>query len=202
MNLKPTRKYNMSVRTKNAKATEKNILKATGALWIEYPIREITLEMIATKAGVTERTILRKFGSKEELYEAAIQHDVAGIQSIKDQAKIGDVENAVEVLMKEYTLTGLAAIRTLAVEFEFPIAAKILKKGRESHKAWCERVFSPFLPPDTHPKYPLYLGAIYAATDVNKWKLLHRDLGYSEKKTASIFKITIASIIHNIKEEL
>ncbi len=202
MNYKTKRKYNMSVRKKKAEATEKDILRATGELWIDHPIRDITLEMIAHKAGVTERTILRKFGSKDELYEAAIQHDVAGIQSIKDQAEPGNIENAIQTLMKEYTLTGLAAIRTLAVEFEFPIAAKILKKGRDSHKAWCERVFSPFLPPNTHYKYALYIGAIYAATDVNKWKLLHKDLGYSEKETASIFIITLESIIHNMKQDL
>lgn len=202
MNNKSKRKYNMSIRTKKAEATEKSILKAIGELWINNPIRDITLEMIADKAGVTERTVLRKFGSKDELYETAIKQDAAGIQSIKDEAETGNIEQSVQTLMKEYSLTGMAAIRTLAVEFEFPIAGKILKKGRESHKFWCERVFGPYLPPVHHPKYTLYLGAIYASTDVNKWKLLHKDLGYSEQETASIFKMTIESIIKSIKQNL
>lgn len=196
------RKYDMSARAESAAETGSNILKATGELWMEYPIREITLEMIAAKAGVTERTVLRKFGSKEEVYEAAIQNDAAGIQSIKDEAETGNIEYAIHILMQEYKLTGRAAIRTLAVEFEFPVASKILAKGRKSHKAWCERVFSPFLPQKDHPNYALYVGALYAATDVNKWKLLHIDLGYSEAETASIFSITITSIVQSIKQSL
>lgn len=199
MKLKAPRKYNMSVRAKTAALTESKILKAVAELWLKYSIHEITLEMIASNAGVTERTILRKFGSKEGLYEAAIKQDVADIQSIRDETETGNIEHAIQTLMKEYELTGMAVVRTLAIEQELPIAAKILKNGRQFHRSWCERVFAPYLPHKKHKNYNVLIGAIYVATDVNSWKLLRKDLGYSEKDTISILKIIIESIVQSIK---
>lgn len=192
----------MAVRAEAAAQTESNILRATAQLWLENAIHEITLEKIAAQAGVTERTILRKFGSKEGVFEAAIRQDSdpAGIQSIKDETIAGDIPHIVASLMKEYELTGMAGIRTLALEQELPIAAKIIRKGRRSHRAWCERVFALFLPGKKHKQYDLYIGALYAATDIQKWKLLRQDLGYSAKDTATIFQFSIESLIQTIKK--
>lgn len=202
MKLKKTRAYDMSTRADAAEQTRQSILNVMGDLWLEYPLHEITLERIAARAGVTERTILRKFGSKDGLFEAAIEQDAAGIRSEKDETEAGNVEHAVRSLMKEYTRTGQAAMRTLAIEHEIPIAAKMLAQGRKVHKAWCERVFAPFLPGKKHPAYKPIIGALYAATDVHNWKLLHIDLGYSEKDTAAIFTRLIRAILNDVKMEL
>ncbi len=195
------RKYNMSGRGKTAAMTEANILKAIGELWLSFNIHEITLEMIASKAGVNERTILRKFGSKEGLLEAALKaDDVAGIKSIKDEAEAGNIEQIVQTLIKEYKISGQASLRTLAIEHEIPIAAEILSKGRQMHRDWCERVFKPYLPSKKNKYYHLLIGAFYAATDVHNWKLLHQDLGYSQKDTAEILSTLLRSIINSINK--
>jgi AcrR family transcriptional regulator len=195
------RKYNMSVRGKTAAMTETNILKAIGELWLSFNIHEITLEMIALKAGVNERTILRKFGSKEGLLEAALKaDDAAGIKSIKDEAEAGNIEQIVQTLIKEYKISGQASIRTLAIEHEIPIAAEILSKGRQMHRDWCERVFRPYLPSKKNKYYYLLIGAFYAATDVHNWKLLSQDLGYSQKDTAEILSMLLRSIINSINK--
>lgn len=189
----------MTARAESAAQTTKDIIKVIGELWMKYSIHEITLEMIAEKAGVTVRTILRKYGSKEKLFEAAVKNDPAGIIAIKDEAQAGNIPQAVSVLMKEYEYVGLAVIRTLAVENELPLAKKILKKGRETHKKWCARIFSAYLPKATDKQYPLLLGAFYAATDVYKWKLLRKDLGYSKEETEEIIIKTIQGLIKNKK---
>lgn len=184
----------MKTRAESAAQTEKNILKALGQLWLKHSIRDITLEMVAEKAGTTVRTILRKYGSREGLSEAAIGQDVAGIESIKESAKVGDIKLAVEVLMKEYEATGAAAVRTLAVENDLPVVAKILKHARQTHKKWCARIFEPYLPKPQDKNYELMLGVFYAATDVNKWKLLRIDLGYSKEETGKIFYRTLKAL--------
>lgn len=185
----------MTTRAESAAQTTKDIIRVIGELWLNYSIHEITLEMISEKAGVTVRTILRKYGSKEKLFEASVRTDAAGIIAIKDEAKAGNIKQAVSVLMKEYEYVGSAVIRTLAVENELPLAAKILKKGREEHTKWCARIFAAHLPKTTDKQYPILLGAFYAATDVYKWKLLRKDLGYSKEQTEEIFIRTIQGII-------
>jgi len=194
MKIKQARKYEMRARSQAAEKTSKNIMTALGQLWLERSIHEITLEMIAEKAGITVRTILRKYGSKEGLMEASMKSDPAGINAIKDEAQPGNIEQIVSTLMKEYEYTGMAGFRTLAVEKEFPMAARVLKKGREMHTKWCEKVFADFLPEKNTKKYNVMLGAFYAASDVYKWKLLRIDLGYSKEETEKIFIKTLRAL--------
>jgi AcrR family transcriptional regulator len=195
MKLKTTRKYEMGVRTKASEMTSEEIIRVVGELWMKYSIDEITLQMVALNAGVTVMTILRKFGSKEGLFEAAIRTDTAGIQDVRKESQAGNISQAISILMKEYEYAGQAVIRTLAVENDLPVAAKILKKGRELHKEWCQRIFAQYLPESSDKKYEIMLGAFYAATDVYKWKLLRKDLGYSKEETEKIFIKTVRGLI-------
>jgi AcrR family transcriptional regulator len=195
MKLKMTRKYEMGVRAKAAEITSEEIIRVVGQLWMKYSIHEITLQMVAQNSGVTVMTILRKYGSKEGLFEAAIRADAAGIQDVRKDSQAGNISQAISTLMKEYEYAGPAVIRTLAVENDLPVAAKILKKGREVHKEWCQRIFAKYLPVSNDKEYLIMLGAFYAATDVYKWKLLRNDLGYSEEETEKIFIKTVRGII-------
>jgi AcrR family transcriptional regulator len=195
MKLKTTRKYEMGVRAKAAETTSEEIIRVVGELWMKYSIHEITLHMVAQNAGVTVMTILRKFGSKEGLFEAAIRTDTAGIQDVRKESQAGNISQAISILMKEYEYAGQAVIRTLAVENDLPVAAKILKKGRELHKEWCQRIFAQYLPESNDKEYQIMLGTFYAATDIYKWKLLRIDLGYSKEETEKIFIKTVRGII-------
>jgi AcrR family transcriptional regulator len=195
MKSKTTRKYEMGVRAKAAETTSEEIIRVVGELWMKYSIHEITLQMVAQNTGVTVMTILRKFGSKEGLFEAAIRTDTVGIQDVRKESQAGNISQAISILMKEYEYAGPAVIRTLAVENDLPVAAKILKKGRELHKEWCQRIFAQYLPESNDKEYEIMLGAFYAATDVYKWKLLRIDLGYSKEETVKIFIKTVRGII-------
>ena len=185
----------MSARAEASEMTSKEIIRVVGELWMKYSLNEITLEMIAQKTGVVVRTILRKFGSKEGLFEAAIRNDTTGIQDVRGKAQTGNIVQAISTLMIEYEYAGPAVIRTLAVENDFPVAVKILKKGRELHKEWCKRIFAEYLPASNNKEHQIMLGAFYAATDVYKWKLLRKDLGYSKEETEKIFIKTVRGII-------
>lgn len=198
MKSKTPRTYTMVKRAKAAEQTAKDIIQVLGSLWLEYSLHDITLELIAERSGVTTRTILRKYGSKEGLFAAALKTDSAGIQSIKDKAIPGDIASIVSVLMEEYEHTGMASIRTLSVENEIAVAAKILRKGRKMHMQWCEHVFAPFLPEPGHAQREQHLGALYVATDVNKWKVLRKDLGYNRKETEQIFITTLHALTKHI----
>lgn len=196
---KPTRSYHMDARAKMVSANDKRIMQSIFTLWEQLSIHEITLDMVARDAGVTVRTILRKFGSKEGLIEASIEKDVSNIKKERETAVKGDYLQALTILMRDYERIGDAAIRTLAIEQEIPIAKKILDSGRAYHREWCEKIFAPFLPDPENPDYEQKLLSFITATEFYLWKLLRRDLNKSREATFVVFKSLVEGLIHQGK---
>ena len=173
----------MAARAEAAARTARDILAATAALWRERPLDEITLAAIAERAGVSVRTVIRRFGSREGVVAACIEADAAGIAAERGQVPAGDVEGALGVLLAHYERDGDAVVRTLSLEATVPEARAIAQAGRAEHREWCARVFAPHLPPPGHPEHGVRLDAFVAATDLYAWKLLRRDLGRSAQDT-------------------
>ena len=191
----PPRGYRMAARADAAARTASGILAATVALWRERPMDEITLAAIAERAGVSVRTVIRRFGSRAGVIAACIEADAAGIAAERDQAPAGDVDAALAVLLRHYERDGDAVLRTVALEEAVPEARAIARAGREGHRAWCARVFAPHLPPVADAGYPLRLDAFVAATDLHAWKLLRRDLGRSEQAAARVIRALVAGLL-------
>ncbi|MFD2203353.1 TetR/AcrR family transcriptional regulator [Shivajiella indica] len=189
------RTYRMTARAKKASENEINIMKAAVELWVDFSIQDITLEKVAEKSGVTVRTILRKFGSKEGLIEACVENDTASRRNSRDLAVTGEYKNALDILLQDYEKLGDASFRTLAVEKELPIARKILNRGRKSHREWCARIFSTDLPEVNAPDYEHKLLTFITATEFYLWKLLRRDLGKSYEETFEVFKSLVEGLI-------
>jgi AcrR family transcriptional regulator len=189
------RGYRMAARAQAAARTAHDILAGTAGLWRERPVDEITLSDIAERAGVSVRTVIRRFGSREGVIAACIAQDAAGIDAERAQASVGDVAGALEVLLAHYERDGDAVLRTLALEGKVPEATSIVNAGRALHREWCARVFAPFLPPDADAAYPVRLDALVAATDVYTWKLLRRDLGRSPGEVAQVFRTLVDGVL-------
>ena len=191
----PARGYRMAARAEAAARTARGILAAAAELWRERPIDEITLEAIAERAGVAARTVIRRFGSRAGVIAACIEADAAGIVSERGQAAAGDVEGALAVLLAHYERDGDAVLRTLALEEKVPEARAIAQAGRAGHRAWCARVFAPYLPPSDDDARELRLDAFVAATDLYAWKLLRRDLGRSADETGRVMRALVDGLV-------
>jgi len=195
----PKRRYNMEERAKKVIENEKRIMQSIFGLWQKLSIHEITLDMVARDSGVTVRTILRKFGSKEGLIAYCVENDVSNIKKVRGTAVEGDYLEALKILLADYERIGDAAIRTLAIEQELPIAKKILDNGRAYHREWCKNVFSPLLPDQSASDYEFKLLSFITATEFYLWKLLRRDLNKSQEATFSVFKSLIEGLINQSK---
>jgi AcrR family transcriptional regulator len=191
----PARGYRMAARAEAAARTARGILTATAALWRERPMDEITLAAIALRAGVSVRTVIRRFGSREGVIAACIESDAAGIVSERDQAVAGDVAGALRILLAHYERDGDAVLRTLPLEEKLPEAKAIVQTGRDGHRLWCARVFAPHLPPASDDAYGVRLDALVAATDLYLWKLLRRDLGRSADATEQVMRALVDGIL-------
>jgi AcrR family transcriptional regulator len=166
------RPYRMGARAEAAAETQRRILAATHELASERFLDDITLDEVSGRAGVATRTVIRRFGGREGLVEAAFAEGSVEVETRRDQVDVGDLVDAVEAVFEDYERYGDALIMMLAQERRHPeLLGPLANKGREDHRRWVERVFT--------PRDRLHAAQLIAATDVYVWKLWRRDLGLS-----------------------
>jgi AcrR family transcriptional regulator len=182
----------MRARAESAAETGRRIIQAITGLWREKSIDAITLQEVADRAGVTVQTVIRRYGSKEGLIEAAIASGETGVRDEQDMVPAGDIGQVLDYILEHYERDGDAVLRTLAIEDKLAAAKRLAGHGRAMHRAWCARVFAPFLPHSAGAAYTARLDAFVAATDLYLWKLIRRDLGRSVKQTRRV----IGALLH------
>jgi AcrR family transcriptional regulator len=156
----------------------------------------MTLNAIAERAGVSVQTVIRRYGTKEGLIEAAIAEGASGIPAHRDTAPVGDISGALDVLLEHYERDGDSTLRTQEAEGHSEAARLIVTEGRRYHREWCARVFAPGLPPPSDPDHIVRLDAFVATTDLYLWKLLRRDLGRSLEST----RATLLSLLKGLTQ--
>jgi AcrR family transcriptional regulator len=139
------RPYRMGARADAAAATADRVLEVAFERFTERPYEDVALEEIARLAGVAKRTVLRRFGSKEELFVAAMMERARAEMRRRDETPVGDVAGAVATVVASYERFGANRLRLLAQEDRIPVVAENVEGGRRYHRSWVERTFAPFL---------------------------------------------------------
>lgn len=195
MKSESTRAYRQNVRARAAEQTRRNVMEAAVALWRKRDWEQVTLSDIAKEAGVTSQTVLRRFGSKDGVVDACLEERASGIEARRDRAPVGDPEGALDVLLDHYERDGDDVLRTLGLEERSAVARRIVQHGRDHHRAWCARVFAPYLPTPRARSYAARLDAFVAATDLSLWKLLRRDLGRTPAQTRQVLTDLVRGLV-------
>jgi AcrR family transcriptional regulator len=188
------RPYRMRARAEAAAETGRRILEAVIELHRERFFDQISLEDVAERAGVTVQTVIRRFGNKERLIEAAAEEGTRQVIRQRDQAPVGDVKGAVENLVDHYEEWGDSALRLLAQEERVAAFRSITDAARALHYEWVERTFAPLLAKRTGTARRRLLAELVAICDVYFWKLLRRDLGLSRDQTEIAIRETILAL--------
>lgn len=172
----------MTTRAEAADATRRRIVQAAWDLQTERFTPTIALEAVADRAGVSVQTVLRQFGSRAQLFDAAMALG-ADVVTEERRASPGDIAGAVKAIVDHYELRGDGVLLLLAQEGEQDAIRRITEHGRALHRNWVREVFAPTLdtvsPADREPLFDL----LVVATDVYTWKLLRRDRKLSRAKT-------------------
>src|SRR5690349_975636 len=174
----------MPPRAESAERTREAVLQAAYDLWLAEEYDAVSLERVAERAGVTKQTVIRLFGSTDQLAYATVDWQRPREESARE-VEPGDVEAAVDVLVDRYERMGDANVRVLALEQRVPAIKYLLEQGRESHRQWIERVFGPFLPASGVARRRRVM-AFYAATEVMLWKLVRRDFQQSRADVRAV----------------
>ena len=193
-----TRRYKMTARAAQAEQTGLRILAAATALFMKRDLSDITLEEIASQAGVTLQTVLRRFGSKSGLFDAAIEHTASAVNEARRVEPAGDTHRALSVLLANYEQLADLNWRLLCHEAEQPAVARALKLARKIHREWLERVFVSSLPRRGHER-ERRLELLFAATDFYVWKLQRRDFGHSQAATEAFMYRLVETLCAEFK---
>lgn len=167
----------MRVRADAAAETGRRIADAMLGLLGEESFDAVTVSAIAARAGVTVQTVLRRFGSKEGVFVAAVEQGRAQILAQRGAAPAANPAAAVTNLFDHYERWGRTVLRLLEQEERAPQIRAIVLEGRRTHAEWVARVFEAELGPLRGGARARRLTQLIAVTDVYLWKLLRHDLG-------------------------
>ena len=193
------RSYTMTARAEAVEATRTAILEAAVVLSQERMIAQIGLDDIADRAGVSVQTLLRHFGSRAALIDAAARQGASSVVEER-RAPVGDVTEAVRVLLDHYEKWGSSVLLLLAQEQSEEQVAQITSNGKALHRAWVTEVFEPFLP-ETRSAREELLDLLVVATDVYAWKLLRLDRELSRSRTQERMETLVRTVLTALGNE-
>jgi AcrR family transcriptional regulator len=177
------RPYRMRARAEAAALTHRRILEATMDLLAERFFDDITLDAVAQRAGVTVRTVMRRFGSRQLLLVAAFGEAGREINAARDEAPVGDVEGAVRNVVDHYEQWGDFVLMYLAQEGRVAMFHLVAEFGRGYHRTWVERVFASALEQRSGASRDRLVAQLMAVCDIYTWKILRRDRRLSRRQT-------------------
>lgn len=169
-----SRRYVMTTRRAATEETRRRILASTVELSFQKRSFEIVLTDVAARAGVSVQSVLRHFGSRDGLFDAAVEFARATIVEERS-VPVGEVDRAVAVIVDHYELRGDAVLNYLAQEAWDERIRESMDDGRRIHREWVAAVFAPQLEAAGRTRQLGLAELLAVATDVYTWKLLRRD---------------------------
>jgi AcrR family transcriptional regulator len=191
--MKSARQYTMVARAESAEETRRRVLAAAvDEVW-RHRVADVRLQDVAAKSGVTTQTVLRLFGTRSQLLDAALEAMRDRIMEQRGSASPGDISATVTALFDHYEDMGDFVIRNLAEEHAHPELADWLERGRAAHRQSMERQFGPWLA--GRNDRALLVDCLVVACDVYTWKLLRRDLRKSRKDAEACVRRSVNAIL-------
>jgi AcrR family transcriptional regulator len=190
------RRYRQELRARQTVANTEAIVGATVALIKRARrVADITLDDIARESGLTVRSVLRRFGSRDSVFEAAFIRVKDELARLRVATPPGDVDAAIGSLMDQYELIGTFNIRALREEEDMPLVHRVLDDARGFHRDWLRWIFGPHLTRLTPAERGRRFTALYAATDIYLWKLLRRDLKCDRRSTVETMTRLVRGVL-------
>ena len=190
--MKMKRTYTMTARARATEETRTRILDATVELVLTRMAADVSLDAVAQRADVSVQTVLRHFGNRAGLFDAARSYaEEAAVE--ERRAPVGDVAAAVRVIVDHYETRGDAVMMMLAQEGVEELMRRITDRGRQLHREWVADTFAPFLAEADDPAAVTDL--LVVATDVYTWKLLRRDRGLSRPLTEQRMRRLVEAVL-------
>jgi len=188
------RRYIMRERAESTAATRERIVHATITTAMERRTLEVTLMEVSERAGVTVQTVLRHFGSREGLLDAATA--VAGAEvDAERRVTPGDVHEAVRAVVGHYERVGDFVVALLAESQRSERARAITEPGKALHREWVREHFAPYLMRLDDIGAEALTDLLVVGTDLYTWVLLRRDRGLTRAQTEQRMIMLVEAVL-------
>ncbi len=178
------RQYHQTARAEATERTRRALFDEAQRIFFSGEWGTRSLDEIAAAAGTTKQTLLRHFGSKQGLFDAASAFWRDRAETQRFEAVPGDVPGAVDNLLDHYYEVGPIVLQLLSVE-----GAGTSKEvdeqaasGRNLHHEWIDLIFGPQLKAFSPAARERRRAALIALCDVYTWRILALDLGLPRRK--------------------
>ena len=186
----------MNARAAAAEATGEAILEAAKEAFSTKPFDRVTLNDVASASGVSVQTVIRRFGSKEQLFAAVGEREGSRIRTSREVPADASFATALDVLLVHYEADGDVVLHLLSQEPRFDSVAGAVREGRRVHRDWVERHCAFAIGGRTGVARERAVLAALVATDLGTWKLLRRDLGLLRGEVAAV----MTALVEGMKE--
>lgn len=187
------RTYTMRARAEGVAAREQRVLDAAYSLFVSGDLDAVTLEAVAARAGVSLKTVVRQFVSKDEMLLACARAGSAREESLRVAAP-GDLDGIVATLGRRYEAMLDLVPRMNALVERLEAAALAQKNAIASHLGWLGAAFAPWLPAAGAVRKQRLM-ALYGATELYVWWMWRRNLGLTRAGAAAAMRETLDALV-------
>jgi len=195
MNIEAARPYRMTVRAARVAETGERIVAASLELYGELWLDEITLDKVAERAGVSTKTLQRRYGDRDGLVRSVSETLAGRVAAQRFDARPGDVDDAVANLVTHYESVGTLALRNMVQAQRFPQIAALVQYGRDEHHRWVRHVFARWLERSGDAADGVLFLQLFTITDVTVWRLLRSDLRLDPQQTQHIIRGLLVAVL-------
>jgi AcrR family transcriptional regulator len=189
-----TRSYKKKARARAEETKGRTILDAALQAFSGELFDRVTLQQIATASGVTVQTVIRRFGTKEELFEHLAEREGKRVLAERAVPARMGLRAALDTLVAHYERDGDMMTNFIHQEHLSEPVRRIVSRGRRVHREWVEIHCRDLLTGLFGTDREHVLLAAIAATDLYTWKLLRRDHGLEPESVAAVMHRLIIAL--------
>lgn len=184
----PKRTYRLVARADATDARRRRILEAAYEAFGLRRYEDVTLAEVATRAGTSERTVYRLFGTKERLLSAWLTEIGPAASSPPDPGLRNNTRAFVHMMVEYYELRGASILNMLSQEDSVPALRPLLDWGRSVYDEGLERGLGHLLRGFRGASRVRRRMQIIVVCDVYTWSILRHGRGLSQVEVERILE--------------
>jgi AcrR family transcriptional regulator len=177
----------MATRERAMEVNRVDVRVAVLSLAAEVRLADITLAVIAERSGISVRTLLRYYGTRDDLIRT-VADEARDLVIEERQVYPDDIDRSLELLGDHYEAMAPLVLMMLAQEDTDQIAQAVTSQGRAFHRRWVAELFR------LDPGDDEQLDLLVVATDVFTWKLLRIDRALSRQETLNRMRQLVRAV--------
>jgi AcrR family transcriptional regulator len=190
----PKRTYRLAARAEARDERRRRILEAAYEVFGARRYDDVTLAEVAARAGTSERTVYRLFGTKKRLLSSWLKEVAPGIGPPPDPSVRDDSRAFVRIMVDFYEHRGASLLNMLAQEEAVPALRPLLDWGRKRYDEGIERGLGHLLHGLRGPARKRRHLALVVICDVQTWSLLRHGRGLPQAEVVRVLEGMLATL--------